>query len=316
MHYSNYFDDVSMSSGILHLSNAISPHDLFEQIHTHTAEISQNPTAPRGKTRPDPVGHMRGLKDLRVLVADDNDINQHLLQVYVSRNGGEYLVAHDGQEAIDLCREYPVDVVIMDLHMPNLDGIQAMKSLKAKAPYLLIIAVTADASPDSQDRYIGYGFDSCLIKPVTEKKLLRCVSELLDTFLPYKSRHAATRRHYGNDKMSPVIDIEKAINIVGGNRQLAQEIYDLLLEDLASKRPLLVNNQVTELEQLMELAHKIRGGAKYCAAERLELRAKRLQEAIETHQDAGLIQALTKGLAESIEVLLGMENPYTGDRSK
>jgi CheY-like chemotaxis protein len=254
---------------------------------------------------------MQEFKDLRILIADDNDINQHLLQVYVSRNGGDYLVASDGQEAIDLCRRHLVDVVIMDVHMPNVDGIQAMKTLKTKTPHLPIIAVTADATPDSQDRYLGYGFDSCLIKPVTEKKLLRCVSELINLSMSGESRQAATPPDYNNDEVPTVIDVDKAVNIAGGNKQLAHEVYHLLLEDLASKRPLLVNNPLTELAQLKELAHKIRGGAKYCAAERIQLRAKQLQEAIETHKDRGSIQAMTKGLVESIEELLEMDDPYS-----
>lgn len=310
MHYSTQFNDVSASTGFLHLNNTISPHDLFEQMRIYTTEISTQTTAYKRETDPEPIEHIREFKDLRILVADDNVINQHLLQVYVSRNGGEYLVAHNGQEAIDLCRKHSVDVVIMDVHMPNVDGIQAMKTLKANAPHLPIIAVTADASPDSQDRYLGYGFNSCLIKPVTETELLRCVSELLNASMGSRPRPAATLDHHGIDNMPFVIDIDKAVNIAGGNKQLAHEIYNLLLEDLASKRPLLDNNQPTELEQLKELAHKIRGGAKYCAAERIQLHAKQLQEAIETRKNAGSIQALTKGLAESIEELLGLENPY------
>ncbi len=85
------------------------------------------------------------------------------------RNKAEVLVASDGQEAIELCERLEPDAIVMDVHMPITDGIEAMKIIKARTPELPIISVTADASPENQEQYRSMGFDDCLTKPIRER---------------------------------------------------------------------------------------------------------------------------------------------------
>ncbi len=312
MHNSSYFDDLSPATGFVHLSNVISPHQLFEQIYTHTTDLSRTiSTADKNSESKRRIP--RDLNDSVILVADDNEINQHLLKVYVSRNGGDYLAALDGQQAIDLCQTQEIDVVIMDVHMPNVDGIGAMRAIKQSNRNLPVIAVTADASPENISKYLDYGFDACLTKPVMETKLLSTIFFLLDR--SQRNKVSPRRRPsavINNQQISglPIIDTKKAIKISGGKKQLAHELFNMLIADLRSKRPQLEMNDTSDLTQIKELAHKIRGGARYCAADRIQIHAGRLQDAIEEKKETLHIKALCKELMDSIQELLTLENPY------
>ena len=313
MHSSSHFDDISPATGFVHLSNVILPHQLFDQINIHTKKLSK--TTSTEKDNNDTKHRLpRDLNNAVILVADDNEINQYLLQVYVSRNRGEYLAALNGQQAIDLCKSKEIDVVIMDVHMPKMDGIAAMRAIKRLNRKLPIIAVTADASPENTSKYLDDGFDSCLTKPVTEKILLSTLFFLLDRTehnnAPTHNRPSAA---INGQKVSahPIVDTEKAIKISGGKKQLAYELFNMLIADLRSKRLQLNMDDTTNLTQLKELTHKIRGAARYCAAERVQIRAGKLQDAIEGKKETIQIKALCKELTDSIQELLAIDNPYT-----
>lgn len=305
MHHSNYYEDLSPATGFVHLSSLISPARLFELIYErlYAQDLGD---AGAHDTGEHVIDNLQGLK---ILIADDNDINQHLLQVYISRNGGDYLAAKDGQEAIDVAANTGADVIIMDVHMPRVDGIHAMQTIKAAKAALPVIALTADASPENQSKYLDMGFDYCLTKPVTEKGLILAIIGVL-THRPQAKREAAAPNQDRTDSELPVVDVEKAVKISGGKQALAHELFNMLLADLKSKRTQLVLDDKRDAEAVKELAHKIRGGAKYCAAERVQLHAAKIEDAINRHKNEKTIEALLNRLNESINEILTIENPY------
>ncbi len=117
---------------------------------------------------------------LRILIAEDNPINQMVLKAMLERLGYQVALANDGKQALDACRSQSYDLILMDVQMPNMDGVEATQILKrelsaARRPYIL--AVTAHAMAGDRERYLAAGMDDYLSKPVSADELLNKLIE-------------------------------------------------------------------------------------------------------------------------------------------
>jgi PAS domain S-box-containing protein len=123
-----------------------------------------------------PVSSKIFLHDARVLVVDDVPDNQILLRRYLESAGARVDVAGDGEEAVSKALDCDYDVVLMDIQMPHVDGIQATKRLRAQGYRRPILALTAHAMREEINRSAEAGCDEHLTKPVTKQTLVSAVS--------------------------------------------------------------------------------------------------------------------------------------------
>jgi CheY-like chemotaxis protein len=120
--------------------------------------------------------------DLRILVTDDNATNHMVVSSLLESLVGEIHIASDGQQAIQVLETTPIDIVLMDIHMPVMDGIEATLAIRGRPESwsdVLIIALTAD--PQYQQRRLckNIGMDDALAKPVKLVELLRAFDNVL-----------------------------------------------------------------------------------------------------------------------------------------
>jgi len=118
----------------------------------------------------------------RILVAEDNDFNRHLICAVVEAEGGEVIGVRDGVEALREISANSVDLVLMDLNMPRLDGRLAVRELRrgeAVISTLPVIALTAEVFEDDDHGLLEEGFDRALFKPLDEVLLIDTIVELL-----------------------------------------------------------------------------------------------------------------------------------------
>jgi CheY-like chemotaxis protein len=117
----------------------------------------------------DHKAHRKELTGMKILVAEDNQINAMILTRFLNKWKTEATVATDGQEAIDLLKKEKFDIVLMDLQMPNLDGMEATKLIRSSADNSInqipIVALTADALVDTHRKLMQLGFNYCITKP-------------------------------------------------------------------------------------------------------------------------------------------------------
>lgn len=122
---------------------------------------------------------------LRVLAADDNHTNQVILKLMLRQLGAEVTTVSDGEEAVAAFKADVVDLVILDISMPRMDGLTALGALRAyerasgRAP-VPVIAFTANAMTDQVQGYRKAGFDACLAKPLRQAQLAATLSALMD----------------------------------------------------------------------------------------------------------------------------------------
>ena len=116
---------------------------------------------------------------LRILLCEDNTVNQTLARRLLEKDGHIVIVAPNGSVAIDLLKEQTFDLVLMDIEMPVMGGIEATRCIRSNPQFqsLPIIALTANACPGDKEKYLGLGMDSYLSKPFDRESLRRALRE-------------------------------------------------------------------------------------------------------------------------------------------
>jgi len=130
------------------------------------------PAAPPGQER-----------TLRVLVAEDNEVNRMVMEAILSGMGHDVGFAENGEQAVQLATEQDWDIVLMDLHMPVMDGLDATRAIRshghARRAVVPVVALTADVFVETRERCAAAGIQAFLTKPVDTSELAACLTLLV-----------------------------------------------------------------------------------------------------------------------------------------
>ncbi|MEZ4594114.1 MAG: response regulator [Chloroflexota bacterium] len=157
-----------------YLKKPVHPASLYDALmqifggSEHAPELADNTAGEFDKT----MGHRH---PLHILVAEDNKINQIVLQRMLERLGYRADIVSDGQEVLMALERQPYDVVLMDIQMPNLDGVGATRLIHERWPTAqqpTIVAMTAYALKGDRERYLALGMDEYISKPIVIKELV------------------------------------------------------------------------------------------------------------------------------------------------
>jgi CheY-like chemotaxis protein len=117
----------------------------------------------------------------RILMAEDNPINQRVGVLMLKRAGFDVDVVEDGSQAVEAQREKHYQLILMDLHMPVMDGIEATRHIRRLGDEQpMIIAVTADVLAGAREKCLEAGMDGYLSKPFTSQQLVQVVASARD----------------------------------------------------------------------------------------------------------------------------------------
>jgi len=116
-----------------------------------------------------------------VMIVEDNERNRKLVRRVLEKKGFQVVEVESGEAAIDAAREHPLRMVLMDYHLPGIDGIETFRRLRADVtvPRMPIVAVTASAMPEDVQSMRDAGFDAVQTKPINVKELLATIEQLL-----------------------------------------------------------------------------------------------------------------------------------------
>jgi CheY-like chemotaxis protein/HPt (histidine-containing phosphotransfer) domain-containing protein len=248
---------------------------------------------PAGSTaaRAAPAARPKAARCLRILLAEDNPFNQKLAVRILENRGHTVVVTANGREALDVLQRQPFDLVLMDVQMPEMDGLEATARIRARekqsGEHVPIIAMTAYAMKGDRERCLDAGMDGYVSKPVRQKELFEAIEGAVPSAGPDPSP----------ERTPPALaflDWKEALSHVGGDRQLLRELVDLFLEHcprwLADVRRAATQGDGPKLKAA---AHAIKGslgslaaGDAYEAALRLETmgREGKLEDAEEACQ--------------------------------
>jgi two-component system cell cycle response regulator DivK len=118
----------------------------------------------------------------RILVVEDNEKNMKLFRDVLDASGYRTLEATTGGEAVAVAAEHTPDLVLMDIQLPDIDGVQALEQLRAdhRTASIPVLALTAQAMQGDRERFLAAGFDGYMSKPVNVRDLVETVREHCD----------------------------------------------------------------------------------------------------------------------------------------
>jgi signal transduction histidine kinase/DNA-binding response OmpR family regulator len=161
---------------------------------------------------------------LRILLAEDNAINQKLAVRLLENQGHMVMAVGDGQAAMAALAQQPFDLILMDVQMPTMGGLEATAAIreqeKTSGKHIPIIAMTAHAMKGDQERCLAAGMDGYVSKPIRRDTLEAVISQVLGSMPGPLSRADETP-----------IDLAGALKAVDGDRGLLQEVAALFLKD-------------------------------------------------------------------------------------
>jgi CheY-like chemotaxis protein len=127
----------------------------------------------------------RQMSGLRILLAEDNPVNQRLAMRLLEKHGHSAIAAASGKEALRLFSEQFFDVILMDVHMPEMDGIEATRAIRALtkngASRVPIIAITASAMKEDREACIAAGMDGFITKPICPDEFFATLARVTGT---------------------------------------------------------------------------------------------------------------------------------------
>jgi PAS domain S-box-containing protein len=260
------------------------------------------------------AGQMSRLHGARILLTEDNDINQQIAVELLEGAGASVKVANNGREAVDILSNSsqppPFDVVLMDLQMPEMDGYQATAKLRADARFanLPIIAMTAHATIEERQRCLAAGMVDHISKPIDPGHLFETVGKF------YKPKDATTfvkksevRAGQSSDALPDIegLDAKDGLSRVAGN----QKLYLKLLRQFAEQQGPVVTQISDALSKgdvtLAErLAHTLKGVAGNIGAKPVQLAAGELEKLIRGKADSSEVGSAKQKVSAVLAPLL------------
>jgi CheY-like chemotaxis protein len=221
------------------------------------------------------------MRNLRILVAEDNSVNQRLAVRLLEREGHAVTIAGSGQEALDRFERHQLDrsqfdLILMDVQMPDMDGLEATarirESERGSGHRVPIVAMTAQAAESDRLRCLESGMDAYVTKPVHVPDLMRMIETVVpESIMPgANSMNSDTTSDEASvENQLQQLDESLALSRVGGDVDLLKEVVELFLDDYPSTfekiKGAVTSRDATALEHH---AHSLKGSVSTFGANR------------------------------------------------
>ena len=283
------------------------------------------------------------LPQMRMLVVDDVPANIELLQIHLDRGRHQVTVARDGESAVAAYEAGHFDVVLMDLQMPVMDGLEATRRIRAfeqaqRRKPVPVIALSASVLEQDRRNARAAGMDGFASKPLEPARLFREIARVLHLQLDASPSGGTTLQASARvPDMSPApqaavpaVDWERGTRLWGQRALLRAAVARLLVDHAATPATLQALVAQPDMDAARALAHRLRGVAGNLALEPLQTLAQRIEEAAHSLDRTALqplvaalpaaLQAVQQALAQEAEAAaapaprVGQHAPLTADQ--
>jgi len=240
-------------------------------------------------------------KRLRILLAEDNQVNQKLATKLLEKMGHSVLVAEDGKKALEAMEQGVFDLVMMDVQMPVMDGFDATRIIREKekgtGTHLPIVAMTAHAMKGDRERCLESGMDGYVSKPINMQELYEAIDSLFPATKGDEEQEPYTEMGEG------IINRESLLERVGGDMDLLKELVELFMDD-----SLLLVDRIRQsvmrkdADDLEKAAHGLKGSVLNFGAKSVADIAQAL-ETMGRNRDITQAQNVVAELAKQIEAM-------------
>jgi PAS domain S-box-containing protein len=242
------------------------------------------------------------LLGVRILLTEDNQLNQRLATEILCDAGAKLDIANNGKEAIDALQSSSYDLVLMDVQMPIMDGFEATRHIRKHElnEHIPIIAMTANAMESDRQACLQAGMDDFLTKPINAIKLLKLAAQYasrtdstvstVDPLVPHAAEAASTVQTTVSVEAPlndlPGLDIAATLERIGGRQNL---LIELLHEFVREQQDVIerINDSIEagQIDEAIRTAHTIKGLAANCGCIRVADTAEILEDGLQEHSD-------------------------------
>ena len=282
-----------------------------------------------------------GVTGLRVLLVDDNETNRIVGSELLTKAGHSVSLARDGAEAVERAHAAEYDLILMDVSMPRMDGVEATKQIRrgdGRSRAVPVIAVTAHARSDELDRFLAAGMQGVLNKPVRAEEMLRILAEApaherSSTGKQPAPEHSSTRNEPMTDEMAtdlPVFDMEAVDSLRAALRpgRFERALEGFRSELTKAMTAVAAAAEAGDHDAVRRDVHRIAGAAASIAATRLAWHANHVETLIVSGGQASRrdVKAFTEAAEKTMQAMDQMSqshavrvgaasNPGLGERS-
>ncbi len=259
------------------------------------------------------------LPGARILLVEDHEINQMVARAFLENAGMEVTVANNGQEGVLAVRTGQFDAVLMDLHMPVMDGFEAARHIRQDLGMrdLPIVARTAAAMAQDREACYAAGINDHVAKPILPRELLQILVKWVRPRAQGRAFRAVTGPSdrvlsaFGQDM--PGFDFSEALTLLNGDKEKLRRLllrFSGEFADTWERLNLVVSREPAEA---IALAHKIRGAASNLGAAELGDAAARLEQALSAGAADAAMQQFGAALSSALTVIEGLSSPRGRD---
>ena len=257
-----------------------------------------------------------GMCSLRILLAEDSLVNQKVAVALLEGHGHQVTVAGNGREAVAATETGIYDLVLMDVQMPEMDGLEATARIRAREQHqgtrLPIIAMTAHALKGDRERCLAAGMDGYISKPIRADDVLQTIRTICPDRLTAKTESAALSE--GS------VDWKQALEAAQGQPEILETLVEAALEEIP-KLMTSIREGLThdDRKQVGRAAHTIKSSVRYFGLENAAHLAARLESLMQQdrpeHTDQ-LVASLEKETATALAALRAHQTSCAGAASK
>jgi two-component system, sensor histidine kinase and response regulator len=265
-----------------HLAKPVRPAHLLDAIRRiHADTLCNGSLAPVGR-KDVPADVRAHLPPMNILLVEDNAVNQRVGVITLEKQGHRVVVANNGKEALAAVEREAFDLVLMDVQMPEMDGLEATTLLRQReqgtGKHLLVIAVTAHAMTGDRDRCLAAGMDGYLSKPILPETLWQEIQMVVSSRGPRSPDPRDLTNREAATGTNGVLDGDALLRRLSGKSELLNEVCRLFQNEV----PRLVTEIHEAIEQanahrVAEAAHSLKGSVAFLAAPGVYEAARRLE---------------------------------------
>jgi len=236
-----------------------------------------------------------------VLVVEDNKVNQMVMRGMLEHLGVDIIIANNGHEALEILESHLFDLVLMDIQMPGIDGLETtrrLRKMQAGVVHTLVVAVTANVMKEDIAMCHEVGMDDVVSKPVSLKSL----HDLFSKYLVSSSENTSIPSETVTPKLEEHIDMK-----------VTEQLKYLMEDDFAGTIKMFLNQSAVQLEQLFESmdidknecaleVHSLKGSAANIGARRLAVLAEKIEKSLK-NDEGEKVRKLINDAKDELEVI-------------